>query len=182
MAQNRHNAIIHLGHQNGMFLAVFLLWLTFCPSCVGADFAMVIALDAAGTVTLWSPNLSTPHVKLLAHTGPIQSISIDPSASSCGRYMATSGADGRVKVWDNRNWGKTVREWSVRSAGRHQVDWSGKGLLAVAGKGGVSVRVGRKRGIGGSPPLNLLRNRSTAIYTRPQQNRHRPTSPSRFRD
>ncbi|KAJ9099239.1 hypothetical protein QFC21_004119 [Naganishia friedmannii] len=108
MAQNRHNAIIHLGHQNG-------------------------------TVTLWSPNLSTPHVKLLAHTGPVQSISIDPSASSCGRYMATSGADGRVKVWDNRNWGKTVREFGVRSAGRHEVDWSGRGLLAVSGKGGVSV-------------------------------------------
>jgi U3 small nucleolar RNA-associated protein 7 len=53
--------------------------------------------------------------------------------------MATAGADGRVKVWDNRNWGKTVREWSMRSGGKYEVDWSGRGLLAVGSRGGVSV-------------------------------------------
>lgn len=119
MAQNKHNAIIHLGHQNGQ-------------------------------VTLWSPNMSTPHVKLLAHLGPVHSIGIDPSSASMGRYMATSGADGKVKVWDSRNWGQTVREWSVRSSGLHELDYSMKGMLAVGGKGGVTIYRDLKRG-GGSP-------------------------------
>lgn len=108
MAQNKHNAIIHLGHQNGQ-------------------------------VTLWSPNLSTPHVKLLAHLGPVQSIAIDSSSSSMGRYMATSGADGKIKIWDSRNWGQTVREWGVRSSGLHEIGYSMKGMLAVGAKGGVTV-------------------------------------------
>jgi len=53
--------------------------------------------------------------------------------------MATSGADGTVKVWDCRNWGQTVREWTERSHGVHELDWSMKGMLAVSGKGAVNV-------------------------------------------
>lgn len=108
MAQNKHNAIINLGHQNGQ-------------------------------VTLWSPSQSTPHVKLLAHMGPVKSVSVDASTNSCGRYMATSGADGSVKIWDCRNWGSTVREWNERGHGAHELDWSMKGLLAVSNKGYVNV-------------------------------------------
>ncbi len=39
-----------------------------------------------GTVTLWTPNLSTPAVKLLAHRGPVTGISIDSRKrwSRCG--------------------------------------------------------------------------------------------------
>lgn len=83
--------------------------------------------------------MSTPHVKLLAHMGPVQSISVDPSSSSCGRYMSTSGADGSVKIWDCRNWGQTVREWNERGHGQREVDWSMKGMLAVSNKGYVNV-------------------------------------------
>lgn len=61
--------------------------------------------------------------------------------------MATAGADGRVKVWDNRNWGKTVREWSLRSGGKYEVDWSGRGLLAVGSRGGVSVSMASARDV-----------------------------------
>jgi U3 small nucleolar RNA-associated protein 7 len=102
---------------------------------------MILMLGSlsTGQVTLWSPSMSTPHVKLLAHMGPIQSIAVDPSSSSCGRYMATSGADGTVKVWDCRNWGQTVREWTEKSHGVHELDWSMKGMLAVSGKGAVNV-------------------------------------------
>ncbi len=110
LAQNKHNGILHVGHQNGV-------------------------------VTLWSPNMSTPHVKLLAHMGPIHSIAVDPSGRSCGRYMATSGADGKVKVWDARMWGTTVREWTDRRTGVAELGYSMKGMLAVGGKGGVTVSV-----------------------------------------
>lgn len=107
MAQNRHNAVIHLGHQNG-------------------------------TVTLWTPNLPHPAVQLLAHLGPVVSVSIDQSTG--GRFMSTAGQDGTVKVWDCRNWKGAVREWSARGGGG-EVEWSGKGSLAVASGGSANVSV-----------------------------------------
>ena len=65
MTQNRHSAVIHLGHQNGV-------------------------------VSLWTLNLPHPAVQLLAHLGPVVGPSVDPSTD--GRYMASFGADGTVKV------------------------------------------------------------------------------------
>lgn len=105
MTQNVHNAVIHLGHQNG-------------------------------TVTLWTPNLSHPAVRLLAHVGPVVGVSMDPSTG--GRYMATSGQDGTVKVWDCRNWKGAIRQWSTRGGGA-ELEWSQKGVLAVATGGSVNV-------------------------------------------
>ena len=106
MTQNRHNAVIHLGHQNGV-------------------------------VSLWTPNLPHPAVQLLAHLGPVVGLSVDPSTG--GRYMASSGADGTVKVWDCRNWKGAVREWTTRGGGA-ELEWSAKGALAVATGGSVNVR------------------------------------------
>ncbi|KAG7440555.1 BING4CT-domain-containing protein [Guyanagaster necrorhizus] len=105
MTQNLHNAVIHLGHQNG-------------------------------TVTLWTPNLPHPAVQLLAHLGPVASVSMDPSQG--GRYMATAGKDQTVKVWDCRNWKGAVREWTARG-GCAEVEWSARGALAVASGGTVNV-------------------------------------------
>ncbi|KAH7923033.1 BING4CT-domain-containing protein [Leucogyrophana mollusca] len=105
MTQNRHNAVIHLGHQSGV-------------------------------VTLWTPNLPHPAVQLLAHLGPVVGVSVDPSTG--GRYMATSGQDGIVKVWDCRNWKGAIREWSTRGGGA-ELEWSAKGSLAVATGGSVNV-------------------------------------------
>jgi U3 small nucleolar RNA-associated protein 7 len=105
MCQNAHNAVIHLGHQNG-------------------------------TVTLWTPNLPHPAVRLLTHLGPVVGVSVDPSTG--GRYMATSGQDGTVKVWDCRNWKGAVREWRTRGGGA-ELEWSQKGVLAVATGGSVNV-------------------------------------------
>lgn len=105
MTQNMHNAVIHLGHQNG-------------------------------TVTLWTPNLPHPAVRLLAHLGPVVSVSVDPSTG--GRYMATAGHDGTVKVWDCRNWKGTIRQWTTRG-GSTELEWSQKGILAVACGGSVNA-------------------------------------------
>ena len=106
MTQNLHNAVIHLGHQNGC-------------------------------VTLWTPNLPHPAVQLLAHLGPVVSVSVDPSQG--GRYMATAGRDGTVKVWDCRNWKGAVRDWTVRGGGDPELDWSARGYLSVASGGAVNV-------------------------------------------
>jgi len=59
--------------------------------------------------------------------------------------MATAGADGKVKVWDCRNWKGCVREWKVRSMGGGEpgvgieLEWSQKGFLGVASGGSVVV-------------------------------------------
>ncbi|KIY63799.1 BING4CT-domain-containing protein [Cylindrobasidium torrendii FP15055 ss-10] len=89
-----------------------------------------------GTVTLWTPNLPHPAVQLLAHMGPVSSVSIDPSTG--GRYMATAGKDSTVKVWDCRNWKGCVREWTSRG-GQAEIEWSQRGALAVAAGGTVNV-------------------------------------------
>ncbi len=52
--------------------------------------------------------------------------------------MATSGQDGTVKVWDCRNWKGAVRSWQTRGGGA-DVEWSQKGVLAVASGGSVNV-------------------------------------------
>ncbi|KAG1885237.1 WD40-repeat-containing domain protein [Suillus subluteus] len=105
LAQNKHNAVLHLGHSNGV-------------------------------VTLWTPNIPHPAVQILAHLGPVVGLSVDPSSS--GRYMATSGQDGVVKVWNCRNWKGTVREWTTRG-GSAELEWSARGALGVAVGGSVNV-------------------------------------------
>jgi len=82
--------------------------------------------------------MTTPHVKLLAHRGPVTGIAVDGSEGSAGRYVATCGMEGRVKIWDGRMWGKEVRSWGVRNTPT-SLSYSGRGMLAVGGKSGVTV-------------------------------------------
>ncbi|KIL71487.1 hypothetical protein M378DRAFT_1019747 [Amanita muscaria Koide BX008] len=90
-----------------------------------------------GCVTLWTPNLPHPAVQLLAHLGPVVDVSVDPSNG--GRYMATAGRDGTVKVWDCRNWKGAVRDWTVRGTGVTELEWSARGFLATANGGQVNI-------------------------------------------
>ena len=36
---------------------------------------------------MWTPNITTPVVKMLSHRGPVNAVAFDPS----GHYMATAG-------------------------------------------------------------------------------------------
>ncbi|WWC61436.1 uncharacterized protein I303_104020 [Kwoniella dejecticola CBS 10117] len=120
--------------------------LTQIPTHLGSPHSMaqnphsaIIHLGHAnGTMTLWSPNMTTPHVKLLAHRGPVNGIAVDPSEGSAGRYVATSGMDGMVKLWDGRMWGKELRSWHVRNQITN-LAYSGMGMLSVGGKSGVTI-------------------------------------------
>ena len=51
-----------------------------------------------GTVSLWSPNSTTPLIKLQAHAGPVRSCAITRN----GNYMLSGGQDLKVKLWDLR--------------------------------------------------------------------------------
>ncbi|KAI8896721.1 WD40-repeat-containing domain protein [Globomyces pollinis-pini] len=86
-----------------------------------------------GTVTLWSPTMSTPLVKMLCHQGPVQAISLDNS----GHYMATSGLDGQLKVWDIRTYKSLHSYFTPKPAST--LSFSAKGLLAVGAGSRLTV-------------------------------------------
>ena len=59
----------------------------------------VISLaHATGSVTMWSPIASKPLATIFSHRGGVKAISFAPH----GRWYATAGADGLVKLWDTR--------------------------------------------------------------------------------
>ncbi|CAO1613914.1 unnamed protein product [Sympodiomycopsis kandeliae] len=90
-----------------------------------------------GTVTLWTPNMSTPALTLLAHHAPVTGLSINPQNG--GREMATAGLDGFVKVWDCRMLGKgPSREWMSRRP-VSELEYSQRGLLATSWGSHVSI-------------------------------------------
>ncbi|EFJ50965.1 hypothetical protein VOLCADRAFT_103611 [Volvox carteri f. nagariensis] len=78
-----------------------------------------------GCVTMWTPNLTTAAVKMLCHRGPVKALAVDPS----GTYIATSGVDSQIKVWDIRMLQPMHAYYS--HAPVTQMDISQRGLLAV---------------------------------------------------
>ncbi|KAL8901923.1 MAG: hypothetical protein Q9207_004964 [Kuettlingeria erythrocarpa] len=86
-----------------------------------------------GTVTLWSPNSTTPLVKLLAHRGPVRSAAIDRS----GHYMVSTGADMKMSVWDIRQF-REVNNYFLRQPGT-SVQISDRDLTGVGWGTQVSV-------------------------------------------
>lgn len=78
-----------------------------------------------GTVTLWAPNMKDPLVKMLCHRGPVQAIAIDNK----GHYMATSGLDGQMKIWDVRTYKQLQAYYTPTPASCLAI--SQRGLLAV---------------------------------------------------
>ena len=87
-----------------------------------------------GTVTLWSPNMSTPLVKMFTHHGPVRSLAIDRE----GRYMVSAGADYRVKIWDIRNYREIHSYYTKRPT--DEVTISELGLLGIGWGSHVSVK------------------------------------------
>ncbi|KAH7729332.1 Protein WDR-46 [Aphelenchoides avenae] len=62
--------------------------------------AIVLTGNAKGTVAMWSPNSKEPLVELLSHRGSVGGIAVDAT----GTYMATTGLDKRIKIWDLRTY------------------------------------------------------------------------------
>lgn len=53
----------------------------------------------SGTVTLWSPSVNTPLLKMLCHRGPLNDVAVERG----GWAMVTVGMDARMKIWDIRS-------------------------------------------------------------------------------
>ncbi|KAF2737526.1 BING4CT-domain-containing protein [Polyplosphaeria fusca] len=86
-----------------------------------------------GTVTLWSPNSSTPLAKLLTNSGPVRAMSIDRS----GRYFVAGGQDRKVSIWDIRNF-KELRSFHLRQPAS-TVSISDRNLTAVGWGTQISI-------------------------------------------
>jgi U3 small nucleolar RNA-associated protein 7 len=79
-----------------------------------------------GTVSLWSPNMSTPLAKVLSSRGPVRDLAIDRE----GKYMAVSGADKTLKIWDLRKFQVVDNYYTPTPA--TSLDISDSGLLSVS--------------------------------------------------
>ncbi|KAL8915836.1 MAG: hypothetical protein Q9172_006622 [Xanthocarpia lactea] len=78
-----------------------------------------------GSVSLWSPNSTTPLVKIQAHAGPVRSAAIDRS----GHYMLSAGQDLRVKLWDIRTF-KEIHSYNTFQPAS-TISISDRGLAAI---------------------------------------------------
>ncbi|XP_076455268.1 uncharacterized protein LOC143289913 isoform X2 [Babylonia areolata] len=96
---------------------------------------------ASGTVTLWSPNVKGPLVKVLTHKAPVRAVAID----STGNYMATSGVDKRLKVFDLRTY-KLLNKTHI-PVGASSLSFSQRGLLAAGLGNRVQVYKDSKSGV-----------------------------------
>uniref|UniRef100_A0ACB8EF35 Uncharacterized protein n=1 Tax=Sphaerodactylus townsendi TaxID=933632 RepID=A0ACB8EF35_9SAUR len=79
-----------------------------------------------GTVTLWSPNIKEPLVRMLCHRGAVRGVAVDGS----GTYMATSGLDRKLHVYDLRAYRRLHSLLLPMGAGH--LDFSQRGLLGAA--------------------------------------------------
>ena len=81
-----------------------------------------------GTVTLWTPNMTSPVVKMLCHRGPVQALAVD----AAGKYMTSSGIDGHLKVWDIRYFKDEPVFQYYTPTPAAAIDVSQRGLTSVA--------------------------------------------------
>ncbi|CAO3622847.1 unnamed protein product [Cunninghamella blakesleeana] len=103
-----------------------------------------------GTVSLWAPTMSTPLVKMMCHKGAVKAVAVDKG----GHYMATSGLDGQLKIWDIRKFG-VVQEYYT-PAPATSLSISQRGLLGVGWNTHVTVWKDAFRTKQQSPYMNHL--------------------------
>ncbi|KAK6195627.1 hypothetical protein SNE40_001015 [Patella caerulea] len=94
--------------------------------CQNPSNAVIHFGHAGGTVTLWSPNVKKPLAKLLCHHMGVTSVAVDNS----GNYMATSGMDRQLMLWDLRNY-KCLHKYRIQSGAGH-LSFSQSGHLAAS--------------------------------------------------
>lgn len=81
--------------------------------------------DSKGVVSMWSPTVKEPLAKMLCHSTPMAALAVDPK----GTYLATSGLDRHVKIWDVRALSGPTCDYILRDPA-NQLAISQRGLLA----------------------------------------------------
>ena len=87
-----------------------------------------------GCVSLWTPSIPEPVMKIRAHYGPV-------SALACHDQMniVTAGGEGKWKIWDMRKADKPVSAYSYKGAPPSSIDVSQCGMIGIGNGVRVSV-------------------------------------------
>lgn len=88
---------------------------------------------SSGCVTLWSPNVKEPLVKMLCHKSALKSLAINHN----GNYMITSGLDHFLNVWDLRTY-KQLKSIKLK-AGASSLAFSQKNFIAASLRNEISI-------------------------------------------
>ena len=88
--------------------------------------AVVFTAHPNGIVNLWAPSSNKPLAKMACHRSAVASMAVDNS----GHYLATSGIDRRLRIFDLRMF-SPVHSYKLSVTAR-SLDFSQKGLLAAA--------------------------------------------------
>ncbi|KAM8938328.1 WD repeat-containing protein 46 [Lycaon pictus] len=99
-----------------------------------------------GTVSLWSPAMKEPLAKILCHRGGVRAVAVD----STGTYMATSGLDHQLKIFDLRGMFQPLSARTLPQGAGH-LAFSQRGLLAAGMSDVVNIWMGQ--GIASPPSL-----------------------------
>ncbi|XP_002914375.2 WD repeat-containing protein 46 [Ailuropoda melanoleuca] len=97
-----------------------------------------------GTVSLWSPAMKEPLAKILCHRGGVRAVAVD----STGTYMATSGLDHQLKIFDLRGMFQPLSARTLPQGAGH-LAFSQRGLLAAGISDVVNIWAGQGKA---SPP------------------------------
>ena len=101
------------------------------PTCMrqNRQNAVMLMGHSTGEITMWTPNMgSTPVVRILAHpSAPLTSLSV----SRDGNYVASTGKDSKLKIWDIRNTYKCLYDYFTPTPAIAS-DFSDTGLLGVS--------------------------------------------------
>eukprot|EP00933_Yihiella_yeosuensis_P040966 TRINITY_DN353_c0_g3_i1.p1 TRINITY_DN353_c0_g3~~TRINITY_DN353_c0_g3_i1.p1 ORF type:complete len:622 (+),score=141.89 TRINITY_DN353_c0_g3_i1:43-1866(+) len=79
---------------------------------------------AKGLVTLWTPSVKEPVVKMFCHNAQVTALAVN------GNYMVTAGSESKWKVWDLRMY-KEVHDWRTFGHAVSSVDVSQTGLVSI---------------------------------------------------
>lgn len=88
--------------------------------------AVVFTAHPNGIVNLWAPSSNKPLAKMACHRSAVASMAVD----NAGHYLATSGIDRRLRIFDLRMF-SPVHSYKLSVTAR-SLDFSQKGLLAAA--------------------------------------------------
>ncbi|XP_038540769.1 WD repeat-containing protein 46 [Canis lupus familiaris] len=99
-----------------------------------------------GTVSLWSPAMKEPLAKILCHRGGVRAVAVD----STGTYMATSGLDHQLKIFDLRGMFQPLSARTLPQGAGH-LAFSQRGLLAAGMSDVVNIWMGQ--GMASPPSL-----------------------------
>jgi U3 small nucleolar RNA-associated protein 7 len=83
--------------------------------------AVLCCGHANGQISMWSPNMSTPLVKINAHKASVLALAIDIE----GKYMASSGIDGQVRIWDVRTYKELHSYFTVKPTSTMDISHNG---------------------------------------------------------